>query len=333
MRGMSRRTFLVGAGAALAAAALRVPHSDAGLLGWVFGGTRKLPSPLTPNEEFYVTSIGSTPTVKAGRWSLRIKGLVNNPLTLTYDDLLKRPHISLVSTLECIGNPVGGDSIGTAQWEGVRLNAILDEAGADFDRAADVVLRGEDGYSDSFPAERALREEVLLVTKMNGSPLPPVHGFPARVIVPGIYGMKNVKWLMELELVDHDYRGYWEQRGWSDEAIVKVRSRIDLPADGETIQAKDYLIQGIAFGGLCGIRQVEVSTDGGDSFRDATLESPLSPYAWVFWNYRWSVPATGRYTLVVRARDGRGMVQEADRHSAYPDGATGLHTVTVRVET
>ncbi len=130
---MSRRTFLVGAGAALATAALGVPDSDAGLLGRRFGAPRKLPSALTPNEEFYVTPIGSTPRVKAERWSLRVMGLVKNPLTLTYDALLKRPQTSMVSTLECIGNPIGGDSIGTARWEGAKLNAILDESGADFD--------------------------------------------------------------------------------------------------------------------------------------------------------------------------------------------------------
>jgi hypothetical protein len=141
--------------------------------------------------------------------------------------------------------------------------------------------------------------------------------------------MKNVKWLTELELVDQDYQGYWEKRGWSDEAIVRVRSRIDLPGDGETIRAKDYLIQGIAFGGLYGIARVEVSTDGGTHFRDAELDPPLSPYSWVFWKYAWTLPVKGRYTLVVRATDARGIQQEAGSHSSYPDGAAGLHQITV----
>ena len=234
----------------------------------------------------------------------------------------------MISTLECIGNPVGGDSIGTAKWEGVKLNAILEEAGVG-PNAVDLVLRGADGYSDSFPAARAMRDEVLLVTKMNGVPLPAEHGFPARVIVPGIYGMKNVKWLSELELVDQDYKGYWEKRGWSDEASIKVRSRIDAPGDGETVQGNSYLVKGVAFGGLHGIRKVEVSTDGGQTWRETTLEPLLSPYAWVLWSYRWGISSAGRYTLVARATDGRGVLQEATPRRAYPNGATGLHEIVV----
>ena len=330
MQPVSRRTFLAGTAAALAVAALRPDKLHAGVLDRLFGRPARLPGPITPNHEFYLTSIGGTPQVQLDNWSLRVTGLVNHPLTLRYEDLLKRPNVSMISTLECIGNPLGGDSIGTAKWEGVQLNALLDQAGVD-PNAVDLVLRGADGYSDSFPAKRAMREEVLLVTKMNGVPLPPDHGFPARVIVPGIYGMKNVKWLTELELVDGDYQGYWERRGWSDDADVKVRSRIDLPGDGDTITMKTAAIRGIAFGGLYGIGKVEVSTDGGASFHEARLEPPLSPYSWVFWTYRWTVPARGRYILVAQATDGRGRTQEAEERSAYPDGASGLHAIAVRV--
>ncbi|MBI4401698.1 MAG: molybdopterin-dependent oxidoreductase [Nitrospirae bacterium] len=332
MKGVSRRGFLVGSASLLVASAFRPERLEAGVLDRFFGRPAKLPSPITPTGEFYLTSIGSTPKVKIEDWSLRVTGLVRNPITLRYDDLLKRTNTSLISTLECIGNPIGGDSISTAKWEGVKLNAILDEAGVN-PNAVDLVLRGADGYSDSFPAKRALQEEVLLVTKMNGGLLPPEHGFPARVIIPGIYGMKNVKWLTELELADHDYQGYWEKRGWSDEAIVKVRSRIDLPGDGDTIMGREYVIRGIAFGGLYGIRKVEVSTDGGATFREAQLEPPLSPYSWVFWSFPWTVPAVSRYTLVVRAMDTRGVRQQAESHSSYPDGSSGLHEVTVAVAT
>ena len=164
-------------------------------------------------------------------------------------------------------------------------------------------------------------------------PLPDEHGFPARVIVPGIYGMKNVKWLTELELVNHDYKGYWETRGWSDEAIVKVRSRIDLPGDGETIRGKDYVIRGIAFGGLHGISKVEVSVDGGLRWQEAELERPLSSYSWVFWSFIWKAPGTGRYTLAARATDKRGMLQEVAPAGAYPDGASGLHEINVTIAT
>ncbi len=331
MHRVSRRGFLIGSGAALVTAVFRPTRfADAGVLDRLFGRSRRVTTPITPNDEFYITSIGSAPSVELENWSLHVKGLVKNPVTITYNDLLKRSTTTMISTLECIGNPVGGDSIGTAEWEGVKLNAILDEAGVS-PNAVDLVLRGADGYSDSFPAERAMREEVLLATKMNGVRLPAEHGFPARVIVPGIYGMKNVKWLTELELVHGDYKGYWEKRGWSDEAIVKVRSRIDLPGDGETIHASEYVVRGIAFGGIHGISNVEVSTDGGARFQSAQLETPLSPYSWVVWNYVWRPPATGRHTIVVRAMDKRGVRQDAEPGRAFPDGASGLHEVTVKV--
>ncbi len=207
----------------------------AGLFGDLFGGKGQETLPITPNGEFYITSYDITPSVDPEQWSLKIGELVRNPLTLTYEDLLKRPQTTMISTLECIGNPVGGYSIGTAEWEGVRLNSVLDEAGID-PKAVDLVLRAEEDYSDSFPVSRAMRDEVLLSTKMNGVPLPLDHGFPARVIVPGIYGMKNVKWLTGRELVNHDYEGYWQQRNWPDDAFVKLSSRIDLPGDRETIR-------------------------------------------------------------------------------------------------
>jgi len=297
----------------------------------IFGDAARETTPITLNDEFYITSYHHTPEVDAKSWTLRIKGLVRNPLTLTYDHLLKRPHTAMISTLECIGNSIGGESIGTARWEGVKLNALLDEAGVD-PKAVDLVLHGADGYADSFPSQRAIREEVLLVTKMNGVPLPDDHGFPARVIVPGIYGMKNVKWLTELDLVPHDFKGYWETRGWSDEAEVQTMSRIDLPGHSETLHGRDYTIKGIAFSGIRGIRKVEVSTDGGTTWHPATLEWALSPYSWVLWNYPWKIPGPGRYTLVVRATDGQGTLQSPIRRGEFPDGKSGLHDITVKVE-
>lgn len=170
---------------------------QAGLLDNLFVHEGRETAPITPNDEFYITSYDLTPPIEAAHWSLRIGGLVNNPLTFTYDDLLKGTHHSMISTLECIGNPVGGYSIGTATWEGIQLNSHMDEAGVE-STAVDLVLRVADGYSDSFPVSRAMRDEMMLVTKMNGVPLPPDHGYPARIIVPGIYGMKNVRWLTDL---------------------------------------------------------------------------------------------------------------------------------------
>ena len=307
---IDRRTFLKGT---LATAGLAVwapmKLADAGLMSSMFGRAGKRPVPLTPNEEFYITSIGVTPDVHLDHWALSIHGLVQHPLTLTYDELLKRPQTSLIATLECIGNPVGGEDISTAKWEGVRLNALLDEAGLE-PSGVDLVLRGADDYSDSFPISRALGEEVLIALTMNGVPLPADHGFPARVIVPGLYGLKNVKWLTALEVVNYDYKGYWQREGWPEEAFVKVQSRIDLPGDRETITTKQYSIQGIAFGGEYGIQQVDVSTDLGKTWHTAKIHERLSPYSWVLWSYEWTIPKVGEYTLMVCATNGRGDRQE-----------------------
>ena len=144
---------------------------------------------------------------------------------------------------------------------------------------------------------------------MNGVPLPPDHGFPARVMVPGIYGMKNVKWLTGLELVNHDYKGYWQQRNWPDDAFVKLSSRIDLPGDRETIRGTQYRVKGIAFGGLEKIQQVQISTDEGKTWKAATLEPPLSPYAWTHWYHDWAIRQPGEYTLAVRAIGSTGRAQ------------------------
>ena len=144
---------------------------------------------------------------------------------------------------------------------------------------------------------------------MNGVPLPSDHGFPARIIVPGIYGMKNVKWLKELELVDYDYKGHWQKEGWPDTAQVKLSSRIDLPGDRETITTQPYTIQGIAFGGLHRIKKVEVSVDGGNSWQQATILPRLSPYSWIFWTYEWAISSKGEYTVMVRAINEQGLSQ------------------------
>ena len=320
---ISRRTFLAGTLTAMSFAAWpSTKLVNASFLNNLFGRVGKQTPPLTSNDEFYITSIDVTPKVNIDRWELTIDGLVQQPLKLNYEGLLKRPQTSLIATLECIGNPLGGEDISTAKWEGIRLNTLLDEAGID-PSGMDLVLRGADGYSDSVPLSRALGDEVLLALTMNGVPLPADHGYPARVIVPGLYGLKNVKWLIALEVVNYDYKGYWQREGWPEDAFVKVQSRIDLPGDRETITRKHYSIQGIAFGGEHGIQQVEVSTDAGKIWHTAALQPPLSPYAWVFWNYDWVIPASGEYTLMVRAIDGRGVGQK--------DKPGDVHAITVEV--
>lgn len=326
---LSRRNFLRLAGGAALVTAL--PASAlAGVLNQLFRSSPRLRPALTPNEEFYVTSYGSPPDIRVEQWSLSIQGLVERPLALTYPQLMSRPAVSQVVTLECIGNGLAADAISTAQWEGVPLKALLEEAGAS-SQAVDVIFRAADGYSDSLPFVRAMAGDVLVAHRMNGVPLPRGHGFPARIIVPGIYGMKNVQWLTGIEIVAQDYKGYYQQKGWSDEAIVKTSSHIDLPGHGGVINGRYALVQGYAFAGTRGIKQVEVSTDGGGTWRVAELEPALSPSAWRFWNYRWEIQEPGRHSLAVRATDGRGQLQSLEEQPAFPDGAGGLHEITVTV--
>lgn len=328
---LSRREMLKLAGGAALASAL--PNSAfAGVLDKLFRDPPKARLPLTPNDEFYVTSYRSPPDIRLKQWSLSIKGLVEKPITLTYPQLTARPAVSKIVTLECVGNGVAADAISTAAWEGVPLKSLLEEAGVASSEAMDVVFRAADGYSDSIPFTRAMQGDVLIAHRMNGVPLPLGHGFPARIIVPGIYGMKHVQWLAEIEVVWDDFKGYYQRKGWSDEAVIKTSSHIDLPGHGGVVKGRETIMQGYAFAGTRGIRRVEVSTDGGESWRDATLEAELSPYAWRFWTYRWELPAPGRYDLAVRATDGTGRLQVTEEQPAFPDGAVGLHVITVKVQ-
>lgn len=291
----------------------------------------KLTPAITPNDQFYVTSYRSPPAIRIHEWSLRVDGLVRTPLTLPYNDLLARPRVSQIVTLECVGNTVGGEFIGTAEWSGIPVRTLLEEAGAD-PAAYDVIIRAADGYSDSIPLKRALAGDVLLAHHMNGLPLPQAHGFPIRLIVPGCYGMKSVQWLTSIEVAATDYKGYYAQKGWTDDATVKTTSRIDRPGHGETLAGRSHRIEGLAFSGTRGIQLVEISTDAGETWQSAELHQPQSPASWIFWYYDWMARTSGRHTLLVRATDGTGRIQTSIEQDPDPDGATGLHEITVTVE-
>lgn len=327
---VSRRHVLRAFGTAALMYGLRPFHVNAGLLDRLFGHEGRKTKPITPNEEFYVTSYRSPPTIRVHDWSLTVKGLVNRPFELTYEQLIEKPAVSPIVTLECVGNTIGGESISTAEWTGVPLRSLLEESGIS-DQAYDVVFRAADEFSDSITLDRAVMGDVIIAYKMNGVPLPEGHGFPARAIVPGQYGMKSVQWLTEIELVDYDYKGYYPKKGWTEAAVVKTMSRIDLPGHGTSLLGLQQKIEGLGFAGSRGIRLVEISTDGGSHWSPANLGTPLSPYAWVFWNYEWTVPAPGRYTLQVRATDGTGSLQTSAEQDSSPDGASGLHEITVTV--
>jgi hypothetical protein len=238
------------------------------------------------------------------------------------------PSIEQYATLACISNEVGGDLIGNAQWRGVRLKDVLGRAGLRPD-VIDIVLRASDDYTDSIPLDRAMADGTLLVYEMNGAPLTPEHGSPVRLLVPGIYGMKNVKWIARIEAVDFDARGYWQRRGWDDRAEYKTMSRIDAP-DG-TVKGETS-IAGIAFSGDRGVSKVEVSTDGGASWEQAELKPALSPISWVLWHKRWRPTRLGRNRLLVRATDGVGQTQTSQYAPPVPSGSSGYHELTIRSE-
>ncbi|MDW7981394.1 MAG: molybdopterin-dependent oxidoreductase [Thermomicrobium sp.] len=293
---------------------------------------RGLPPALTPIGDFYVVSKNvSDPVIDSRSWRLRIHGRVEQPLELDLAAITARPGVRMIATLECISNDVWGPYISTGEWLGVPLRDLLREA-RPVEPVVDVILRAADGYSDSVPFSVALHPSTLLAYGLNGHTLPPEHGFPLRLVVPGIYGMKQVKWITEIELSEIDYHGYWQQRGWSDTAIVRIHSRIDVPRDGSVVPVgQEVFIGGIAFAGDRGIGRVELSTDDGTTWQTVEQEAPLSPFSWVRWWMTWRPTVPGRYRLVVRAWDGRGQLQEPEERPPLPEGATGWHRVGIVV--
>jgi DMSO/TMAO reductase YedYZ molybdopterin-dependent catalytic subunit len=287
---------------------------------------------VTPNRVHYVvdTSI-IDPDVDEGSWRLRVDGLVGRPVTFGYDELLAMPAVEQYVTLQCISNFVGGDLVGTAKWTGVPLRAVLERAGGVGRGAVRVVFHAVGGYTDSLPVAKALDPATLIAYGMNDRSLPRAHGFPARIIAPGIYGMKNVKWLQRIEVVDYDYRGYWERSdGWDNIAEIKTASRIDVPAELSAVGGAT-VVAGVAWAGDRGIRRVEVSLDDGRTWTPAIVRRQLAPAAWRQWRLPWRPSGAGRVVLRVRAVDGRGDLQTARQHPPLPSGASGYDQADVVV--
>ncbi|HEX7147038.1 MAG TPA: molybdopterin-dependent oxidoreductase [Actinomycetota bacterium] len=269
------------------------------------------------------------PNVDKGSWRLRVEGLVGQPVGLGYDELLAMPSTEQYVTLQCISNLVGGDLVGTAKWTGVPLARVLERAGGAGQGAVRVVFHAVGGYSDSLPIAKALDPETVVAYGMNGRSLPRAHGFPARIVAPGIYGMKNVKWLERIEVVDYDYEGYWQRSdGWDNVAEIKTASRIDVPQELTSAESAG-VVAGLAWAGDRGIRRVEVSLDGGASWVPATLRRELARAAWRQWRLPLPPGVSGRYRLKVRAVDGRDDLQTASPAPPHPSGASGYHEVDV----
>jgi DMSO/TMAO reductase YedYZ molybdopterin-dependent catalytic subunit len=301
-----------------------------------------LTSELTPTYLFYRIDINPiVPVVDEKTWNLTVKGLVSNPVTVTYDEIKSMPFVEQYATLECVSNKIGGDLIGTALWRGIRLKDLLDSAKV-MPGAKYIVFRCSDGYDVGIPLENGMMDGTLLAYDMNLAPLTTAHGFPVRAIVPGLYGMMNPKWITEIEIVDSVYEGYWQRNGWTNTADVHTNSSIVIPGQApirhrfrkldETpniVPGEKAPIAGIAFGGDRGISKVEVSTDGGTSWKSAVIKDPLSRFTWVLWTAGFTPTGKENYKIVVRATDKTGQVQTSELNKPFPDGATGYHMVNV----
>lgn len=287
-----------------------------------------VPPIVVSNLTFYrIDSALVVPTVDADEWTLTVGGMVDNEVTLTYQDLMELPLIERYATLACVSNEVGDNLVGNALWTGVPLTDVLDLAGVQ-EGADQLASRSVDGWTAGFPTELAYDgREPLIAVGMNREVLPANHGFPARLVVPGLYGyVSATKWLTEIELTTWDaFDGYWIPRGWAKEGPIKTQSRIDRPKNGNHLELGGYTFGGVAWAPTRGIERVEVQIDDGP-WLEAELTVPLSENSWVQWAFDAEV-GPGDHTIRVRATDGTGETQPEDRVRPKPDGAEGWHTI------
>lgn len=299
------------------------------------GGFGPTPA-LTPVADFYTVNKNVLPTtVDGASWALEIDGLVDRPQKLTLDELRTMPAQIAYRTLECIStNIVRGDHlISNQKWRGVRVSDLLDRA-SPTPEARYIHWVADDGYTESLPIDVARDVDTWIAYEMGDAPLTVEHGFPVRVLIAGRFGMKQPKWLRKMTLSDRDDAGYWEVRGWNQEAVVRTMSRVDFPVEGATVPVgAPFDINGIAFSGDRGVLRVEVSPEGRANWQAAELEdaalAPLGPLTWVRWRARVSLSKAGPATILVRATDGTGATQEGTETPSLPSGATGWHRIEV----
>ncbi len=339
----TRREFFMGAAAGLASLAIAYEVFSAAVVQparLAFASVADLlAQEVTPTADFYVVTKNLVdPTVDASAWSLTVDGLVTSTLSLDYPSLQSKmqsgelPSVQEYTTMECVSNEVGGNLIGTAKWNGVRLADLLNLAG--LESTADwVEFSCSDGYTVAIPLSKALDSATLLVLDMNDAPLEGRHGGPARILVPGKYGMFSAKWVTRITAIQGEYLGYWQQpgKGWTNDGPIETEALIATPADG-AVSSGPVTIGGFAVSAADGISKVEVSTDGGSTWSTAQLRTPKDPrLTWVLWTFAWTPLSGGAYRVVARAYDGNGVVQTAAVAPPYPNGASGYDQITLYV--
>jgi DMSO/TMAO reductase YedYZ molybdopterin-dependent catalytic subunit len=289
----------------------------------------KLSKLFTPNKEFFIIDNAIVvPQINPSNWKLTIDGMVKNPLTLSYEDLISRPLIEVDNTIACVSNWVGGPYVGNARWLGVRLDDLINEAKPNKD-ADQIMSYSVDDFSAGFPTAALDGRDAIIAVGMNGEALPIKNGFPARLVVPGLYGyVSATKWLSRLELTRFDLKeGYWISRGWAKFAPIKMQSRIDTPYVEERFSAGKRAIAGVAWANDIGVEKVEVKINN-SPWQEANLGPDLANTSWRQWWIEWDAKP-GKHTLSVRAINKNGDTQTDVKKDVLPDGAQGWHTITV----
>jgi DMSO/TMAO reductase YedYZ molybdopterin-dependent catalytic subunit len=318
----------------------RLARDDGGSLTAAGRPKGQLANPITSNSDFYIVTKNAVadPVVDAASWRLVIDGEVNRPVQVDYRTLSGLPSVEVTKTLECISNFTAGcsltsfgcDLVSTAVWKGVRLADVLELAGGLKPSAVGLAFLATDEFSAGLPTDIVDDPECLIVYEMNGQPLPREHGFPMRLLVPGRYGMKNPKWLAGIRAMNQEYAGWYEQRNWNKDGIVKTMARIDLPIDGATLEPGEQRVAGVAYAGDRGVRQVDISPDDGVTWLPMGLLEPMpGKDAMVRWEGTFMLPPGAGISLTVRATDGTGTEQVDEFQLPQPDGASGRDQVTV----
>lgn len=299
---------------------------------------------ITPLSEFYVQSYALASQVDAEKWQLKITGALTHPLTLNFQDILRSPQEDFYLTMECIGNPAGGNLIGNAQWTGTPLLPFLQKAGIK-PSAVEFAMKGADWYETTLPVKEVMRPDVRLVHRMNGEPLTPEHGYPVRILIPGHFGQKQPKWLVEIKAIDNPKRGFWENQGWSNTAEIPTHSlmrqvqdarvwnqrhQVKLDRAGETGWEKGVLLAGVALDRSSAIDSIQVSTDNGSTWQTTEQTHPTSPHEWTLWRYFWKPTQAGTYTLLARATSQRQQQPLDDKNGK--DGSSGILRIQVTLQ-